>query len=444
MTELDAQLKRLKTLYPMLIDLSLDRIIGLLEKLGAPQRRLPPVVHVAGTNGKGSTVAFLKAMVEAAGLRTHVYTSPHLVRFGERISLAGTDGRARPIDDATLSALLHRVEVVNGGAPMTFFEITTAAAFLAFAETPADVVLVEVGLGGEFDATNVFERPALSVITPIDFDHADKLGLTIEDIARAKAGIIKPDCPVVVSMQRPEALDVVRAAARRCRAPMFAWGEDFDAYVQNGRLIYQSEDEVLDLPLPGLIGRHQIVNAGTAIAAAQMLRFLGLGDDAIARGLQEVRWPARMQQLGPGPLRNLLPASVELWLDGGHNPHGGTAIAQTLADLEERSPKPLYVVVGMMGHKDANGFLGAFRGLSRRIFTVPIPGAHEAPQDPAKLAALATACGLTAEPAADFASALERIAQIVKGEPARVLICGSLYLAGHVLAAQDGTLVQSN
>jgi dihydrofolate synthase/folylpolyglutamate synthase len=443
MTPLDASLQRLRTLHPMLIDLSLGRIAGLLHKLGAPHRHLPPVVHVAGTNGKGSTVAFLKAIMQAAGLRVHVYTSPHLVRFSERISVAGPDRVSRPIADEALLDVLGRVERANAGDPMTFFEITTAAAFLAFAEIPADVVIVEVGLGGEFDATNVLERPQLCVITPVDVDHADKLGATIPLIAKAKAGIIKADVPVVVSLQRPEALDVIRAKARDMRAPLFMWGEDFDAYLQNGRLICQSEDEVMDLPPPGLIGPHQIVNAGTSVAAAQYLRPLGIDDAAIAHGLTSVEWPARMQRITSGRLRDLLPAEAELWLDGGHNPHGAVAIAQTLADLDERSAKPLFLVVGMQSHKDAAGFLSAFKGLAKSVLAVPIP-AMSPPQDASPLVAAATSAGLDARRSSSIDVALREVARLTGNTPSRVLICGSLWLAGHVLAAASGAEVQAN
>jgi dihydrofolate synthase / folylpolyglutamate synthase len=285
-------LAELKTLHPLLIDLSLGRIEGLLARLGHPERRLSPVVHIAGTNGKGSTTAYLKAFFEAAGKRVHIYTSPHLVRFHERISVPGADGISRPISEAMLVTLLQRVAATNAGAPMTFFEITTAAALLAFAEIPADAVILEVGLGGRLDATNVIARPALTVLTPIAMDHADKLGDTIEKIAYEKAGILKPDVTSIVGPQPPEALDVIRARARAVRAQLITWGEDFDAFEQNGRLLFQSEDELTDLPLPALVGPHQIINAGVSIAAAQHLRSLGITDRAIEKGLGTVRWPA--------------------------------------------------------------------------------------------------------------------------------------------------------
>jgi dihydrofolate synthase / folylpolyglutamate synthase len=440
----DRLLAELKTLHPMLIDLSLGRIQGLLAKLGHPERKLPPIVHIAGTNGKGSSTAFLRSIVEAAGKRVHVYTSPHLVHFHERISLAGADGISRPVSEAHLIDLLHRVKAANAGDQMTFFEMTTAAAFLAFSESPADLVVLEVGLGGDFDATNVIDRPALSLITPISMDHAEKLGNTLAKIAATKAGILKRDVPAVISAQEPEALDVIRARARAVRAPIVVWGEDFDAFEQNGRLVYQTETELLDLPLPGLVGRHQIVNAGAAVAAATSLRAaIGLTEEAIGRGIAAARWPGRMQRLSTGLLAKRAGPQIELWLDGGHNPAGGHAIAQTMADLEDRRSMPLVMIVGMMGLKDASGFLQPFRGLAQKVITVPIPGAHEKPFEPADLAAVARQVGLHAATASDVLAALDQVAAEVT-EPARVLITGSLYLASHVLALQLGTTAQSN
>jgi len=429
----DDLLAELKTLHPMLIDLSLDRIASLLAKLGHPERRLPPVVHIAGTNGKGSTVAFLKAMAEASGLRVHAYISPHLVRFHERISVPDASGVSHPISESDLVALLSRVAAVNAGAPMTFFEITTAAAFLAFAERPADLLVLETGLGGNFDATNVVARPVLSVITPISMDHADKLGSTITAIAETKAGILKPDTPAVISAQEPDVLEVLRRRARVTRSPLTVWGEDFDAFEQSGRLVFQSELEMHDLPLPALIGPHQIVNAGTSVAAALHLRSLGTTDSGIAAGLSTVSWPARMQRLDPRQWLGEGNHDVEIWLDGGHNPAGGRVIAETLAMLEERSPKPLFMVVGMMGQKDADGFLSNFRGQAAAIVTVPIPGAHERPFEAADLADNARRLGFAASPESDVPSAVRRIAA-QSSQPIRIVICGSLYLAGHVLS----------
>lgn len=439
----DQLLAELKTLHPVLIDLSLGRIAVLLEKLGNPHKRLPPVVHIAGTNGKGSTTAFLKAMFEAAGKRVHVYTSPHLVHFHERISLAGLDGKSRPIGEAALVELLSRVARINAGGPVTFFEITTAAAFVAFAEIPADVVILEVGLGGDFDTTNVVDRPALCVITPIAMDHAEKLGGALDRIAATKAGILKPDVPAVISQQDAIPLDVIRARARQTRSPLIVWGEDYEAFESHGRLLFQSESEVHDLPLPALLGRHQIVNAGAAVAAALQLKPLGMTDAAIERGLLDVRWPARMQRLDAARWARTLPSGSEVWLDGGHNPACGQALAQAFADLEEKAPKPLCLIVGMMGVKDASGFLAPFSGLVRRVLTVPIPGAHEVPYEPMALAELARSRGFDAEAGVGVPEALARLGREEHG-PIRVLICGSLYLAGHVLALEQGVAPQSN
>jgi dihydrofolate synthase/folylpolyglutamate synthase len=444
MARLDETLARLKVLHPLSIDLSLGRIERLLGELGHPERRLPPVIHVAGTNGKGSVSAFLKAMIEAAGKRTHLYTSPHLVRFGERIQIAGPAGQpGAPIGDDALIALLERVEKVNGGAPITFFEITTAAALLAFAECPADAVVLEVGLGGRLDTTNVVPPPLVSVITPVALDHVERLGPTIAHIAAEKAGILKRGTVCVTARQTPEAEAVIEERARALGVRLVRAGQEFDAFRQGGRLVYQQENQLLDLPLPALVGRHQIGNAGVAIAAALEAKALGVDEAAIARGLVEVRWPARMQRLASGPLVERAGADAELWLDGAHNPAGGLALAETLADLDERSPRPVWLVVGMMGQKDATRFLTAFRGIVEQVVTVPIPGAHETPAKPEQIAALARNQGLRAETAPSVELALDRIRSLRKG-PARIVICGSLYLAGHVLALQDGVAVQTN
>jgi dihydrofolate synthase/folylpolyglutamate synthase len=332
---------------------------------------------------------------------------------------------------------------VNDGDDITQFEITTAAAFLAFAEHPADAVILEVGLGGRLDATNVVERPALTVITPVSLDHAEKLGNTLAKIAFEKAGILKRGVKCVVSQQEDAALDVIRAQAERIKAPLAIWGETFEAFEQRGRLVVQKEDHLLDLPLPALIGTHQIVNAGTAVAAALELPAFAINEQAIERGLVSACWPARMQRLDGGPLPSLMRPGSELWLDGGHNPAAGQNLAQTLADLEERAPKPLYLIVGMMGLKDAAGFLASFRGLARHVVTVPIPGAHEAPFTPEALAAVARNVSLKADEAQSVEAAMKRIEALEPGAK-RVLICGSLYLAGHVLAQQEGVLPQAN
>ncbi|MEO1651366.1 MAG: folylpolyglutamate synthase/dihydrofolate synthase family protein [Pseudomonadota bacterium] len=438
----DDLLSELRTLHPMLIDLSLERIKGLLEDLGNPNQKLPPVIHIAGTNGKGSTTAFLQAILEAAGLRVHAYTSPHLVRFHERIRIATGPGQSAPISEDALIETLRRVRDTNGDRPMTFFEITTAAAFLAFAEHPADAVLLEVGLGGRLDATNLIDEPAVTVITPIAMDHADKLGGTLAEIASEKAGILKRDCPAVVAPQEPEARDEVLVRAADICADLITWGVDFDAYPQSGRLVFQQDEELIDLPMPSLRGRHQITNAGTAIAAARVFAertgdAVRITADAIARGLQTVHWPARMMPLNDGPLSRILSADDELWLDGGHNPAAGRAIAQTLADLEERAPKPTFLVCGMQAQKDIEGFLEPFCGLVRAVVTVPVRGGLGPGLAPDTLADYAEAVGLRTSSAADVETALKAIVQD-HGGPRRVLICGSLYLAGNVLAHQQG------
>ena len=442
MARIDEILQRLKQLHPLSIDLSLGRIERLLADLGNPERRLPPVFHIAGTNGKGSVTAYLKAMLQAAGRGVHVYTSPHLVRFNERIELAAPQG-AQPIGEHHLGDLLERVERINAGKPITFFEITTAAALLAFAETPADAVILEVGLGGRLDTTNVVARPAVTAITPISMDHAERLGGTLGAIAYEKAGILKPGVPAVIAQQSDEVERVIEARAAEVGAPLIRKGQEFDAFRQNGRLVFQSEDRLLDLPLPALLGRHQIANAGLAIASALAPGRSTIGEKAIAAGLTTVHWPARMQRLTSGPLVDLVGPDAELWLDGGHNPAAGIAVAETLADLDERSSRPVWLVVGMMGQKDAAGFLAAFRNLVVEILTVPIPGAHEAPLAPERLAEIARDLGFRAEASSSVEAALRRVRSLRKG-PGRVMICGSLYLAGHVLALQEGVAVQSN
>jgi dihydrofolate synthase / folylpolyglutamate synthase len=442
-TTSDELLQSLRGLHPKLIDLSLGRIEMLLEKLDNPHHRLPPVIHVAGTNGKGSTCAYLKAMLEAAGRRVQVYTSPHLVRFHERIALPGRDGKARPIDDAFLVDVLSRTAAANGGAPITFFEITTAAAFLAFSETPADALILEVGLGGRLDTTNVVANPALTILTSISMDHTQLLGDTVEKIAFEKAGILKRGVTCIVAPQEDAVLDVIRAQARKIRAPLIIAGEHFTIFAQHGRLIVQGEEQLADLPLPALPGPHQLANAGTAVVAAQHLATqFGIGEDAIGRGLQDVRWPARMQRFTSGRLLALLEPGSELWLDGAHNPDAARVIASTVADLEERNARPLYLVTAMLRNKDAAGYFEHFRGLARKIVCVPIPG-DDGAADPRDLVGSARALGFEADAAPDIATALTE-ARRHAGAPARVLICGSLHLAGHVLALEDGVSAQRN
>jgi dihydrofolate synthase/folylpolyglutamate synthase len=428
MTGSDLILERMLALHPLKIDLSLGRLEALLARMGDPHLHLPPVIHVAGTNGKGSTVAFMRAVLEAAGRKVHVYTSPHLVRFHERIRLAG-----QLVDEARLTAALQECERVNAGAPITLFEMTTAVAFKLFHETPADVLLLEVGLGGRFDATNVIAHPALCVITPVSIDHPEFLGATLAQIAFEKAGIIKPRVPVVVAAQEDEARAVIERQAEKLHAPFLIGAQDFTAREERGRLVYQDETGLLDLPLPRLAGRHQIQNAGTAIAALRQFDPL-LADAAFEAGMVRVDWPARLQRLTPGPLLALAPDGAELWLDGGHNVAGGRVLGEAMADLEARMPRPLVIICGTLATKDTAGFLSAFRGLARQVIAVPIPGEH-AGRAPQEVAAAAAKAGLRADCASSVAEALELIAAASWDEPPRILIAGSLYLAGKVLEA---------
>jgi len=428
----DAILARLLALHPKIIDLSLTRMERILAALGHPEERLPPVIHVAGTNGKGSTIAYLRAVLEAAGLVAHCYTSPHLVRFHERIRLAGA-----LIDEAALSALLAECEEANGGAPITFFEITTAAAFLAFSRRPADYLLLEVGLGGRLDATNVVAAPRLSVITAIDYDHQQYLGDTLTAIAHEKAGILKPGVPAVIGSQPDEALAEIERVAERRRTPLAVANRDWQCFPQHGRLVYSDERGLLDLPPPALPGRHQFDNAGNAIAALRALGDRRIDENHMARGLKSASWPARLQRLDAGRLTQFLPAGSELWLDGGHNPSAGRVLAHALADLESRAPKPLVVIWGMLNTKDAQAFIAAFAGLASRVIAVTIPG--EANAVPAEtLRAAAARAGLAAETAPSLEDAVRWAARDYPSP--RLVICGSLYLAGRALALHAGRL----
>ena len=425
---------RLLALHPKRIDLSLGRIQRLLAALGHPERHLPPLIHVAGTNGKGSTVAFARAILEAAGKRAHVYTSPNLVRLNERFRIART-GVGKFVEDDELADVLSECEAKNGDAPITVFEIETAAAFLLFTRHPADFLLLEVGLGGRLDATNVMDKPLASVITRVSLDHRDFLGDTIESIAAEKAGILKPGVPAVIASQTRQALAVIERQAARVKAPLSIAGENWTATEERGRLVYQDDDGLLDLPAPRLYGRHQFENAGTAIATLRV-GGLKLPPAAFEQGMLRVDWPARMQRLSQGRLAPLLPAESELWLDGGHNADGGRAIAAALADLEERVSRPLILIVGMLSTKDAEGFLRNFTGLARRVVTVPIHQDKALP--PAALADIARGIGIPALARDDVESALVTIGKLELAPAPRVLITGSLYLAGEVLDA-NGT-----
>ncbi|MGZ8407859.1 MAG: bifunctional folylpolyglutamate synthase/dihydrofolate synthase [Caulobacteraceae bacterium] len=420
-------------MHPLSIDLSLSRVERLLEALGRPQDRLPPVIHVAGTNGKGSTCAFIRAIAEAAGLKVHVFSSPHLVRFAERIRLAGV-----LISDAELARVLAVVEDANAGQPITFFEITTAAALLVFSQTPAGLAVIEVGLGGRWDASNVFkpEAVACSVICPVDYDHKEFLGDDLAVIAGDKAGVIKPGRPVVSARQQDVAAEVIEGEAERMGAPLWTMGQDFDAFAQNGRMVFQDQTGLEDLPAPGLAGAHQIANAGLAIAAVHTLNDRRFTHEALAKGVASATWPARMQRLTAGPYgRRATARGADLWLDGGHNPHAARALADTLASLAQDG-RPVTLICGLLKNKDAVGFFGAFAELRPRILAIPF--AHDAAADPQVLAQTALAAGLMAQVAENLDAALDAAFE-ADGPPPHVVIGGSLYLAGEVLAAAPET-----
>ena len=433
----DAIVARLTALHPKRIDLSLDRIERLLAALDHPERKLPPVIHVAGTNGKGSTIAFMRAILEAAGKHVHVYSSPHLVRFNERYRL-GQPGAGVLVSDAELAAALEECERANAGAPITVFEITTAVGLVLFARHPADVLLLEVGLGGRLDATNVVEHPLATVITRIAIDHTDFLGDTLEKIANEKAGILKRGTPAIVAAQARDALAAIERQAARLNAPLKIAGEDWTATEERGRLVYQDEAGLLDLPAPKLYGRHQFENAGLAIAALRAIKPFKIAPAAYEAGMVKADWPARLQRLAAGRLVELIPAGSELWLDGGHNPDGGRAIAAALADLEERVSRPLVLIVGMLASKDCAGFLSNFTGLARRMIAVPVPGAEKGLSAEA-VADAARAIGLPATSRDNLDEALDAARKLDLDPPPRILITGSLYLAGEVLR-ENGTL----
>ena len=414
----DVILDRMMALHPKIIDLTLDRVWRLLQALGNPQNDLPPVIHLAGTNGKGSTQAMIRAGLEAAGKHVHAYTSPHLARFHERIRLAG-DLIAEP----ALTAVLEECYAANHGADITYFEITTCAAVLAMARTPADFTLLEVGLGGRLDATNVIDRPALTVITPVSIDHEQYLGNTLAKIAGEKAGILKPGVPCIVGPQQDDALEVIEAAAARLGAPLIAHGQNWHVFEERERLIYQDDHGLRDLPLPNLPGAHQIENAGAALA---VLRHLDMGDAAFDAAVTRAHWPARMQRLKSGPLAGAAP-KAELWLDGGHNPAAGRALARHLASLPAR---PTHLVCGMLNTKDISGYLTPLAAHADSLTAVSIPG--EPNTLPAEdTAAAATAAGMKAQTAPDTLAAVQAI--VAQAPQARILICGSLYLAGVIL-----------
>ena len=439
MNHIDSIVARLSSLHPKRIDLSLDRVQRLLSALDHPEKKLPPVIHVAGTNGKGSTIAFLRAILEAAGKRVHTYTSPHLVRFNERFRI-GAPGEGRLVSDDELTAAMEECERANAGASITVFEITTATGLLLFARHPADVLLLEVGLGGRLDATNVIDNPLATIITRISLDHVDFLGDSLEKIAVEKAGILKRAVPAIIASQNRDVLAVIERQAAKLRVPLKVAGEDWTATEERGRLVYQDETGLLDLPAPRLYGRHQFENAGLAIAALRTIKQFGLPPSAYDSGVVKADWPARLHRLSHGDLVQLAPAGSELWLDGGHNPDGGRAIAAALADLEERVSRPLVLIVGMLASKDCEGFLRNFAGLARRVIAVPVPGAEKG-LSAESVADTARAIGLSATSRDNLSEALDAARKLDLDPPPRILITGSLYLAGEVLR-ENGTLPQ--
>ncbi len=421
----DVLLDRLMGLHPKLIDLSLDRMLRVLDALGNPHENLPPVVHVAGTNGKGSLMAYMRSALIAAGYRVHVYTSPHLVRFHERIQIDG-----KIIAEPDLAALLDECETANGGEPITFFEVTTAAAFLAFSRAPADILLMETGLGGRLDATNVIDRPLLTAITPVALDHQHFLGETLTEIAGEKAGIIKHRVPVVIGPQEPDGLAVLKAKAAELDAPTAIWGRDFHASGDASALDYRDGATSWHLPSPNLVGSHQIANAATAVACLRRLKSFDVSRDAVAKGMTTVEWPARLQQLTSGHLVDLAGDGVDLWLDGGHNPSAGEVLAEACRGWTDR---PIDLIVGMMNTKDPAGFAQPLAPYARRAICLPIPG--EKNTLPAEDAAQVLASvGIEASVGSEIEQA---VASLAADGPLRILICGSLYLAGRVLAAND-------
>jgi dihydrofolate synthase / folylpolyglutamate synthase len=438
-SEAEREIEKLLGLHPKGFDLSLGRITRLLERLGNPQDQLPPVIHIAGTNGKGSCAALCRSLLEAEGKSVHVHTSPHLVHWNERYRIGRHDGPGRFVEDGVFADAIRRVADANAGEQITVFEILTAVMFVLFSEHPADVAIVEVGLGGRFDATNVIERPAVSVIMPIGLDHEAYLGDRIELIAMEKAGIMKPGVPVVIGFQDNDiAREVLIDAAERMDCPLTVYGQDFFGYEEHGRLVFQSEDGLMDLPLPRLAGRHQFANTAAALAAVAAAGF-GISNEAAERAMETVEWPARMQRLTEGFFPSLMPEGTELWLDGGHNPHAALMIAETLAGMHDRAERPMFLITGMINTKDARGYFRAFEGMVRHVFTVPVNDS-DAGIDPGDLAQDALEAGLSAQ----SMNSVEEVLRLLgegwnRLEPSpRILIGGSLYLAGEVLR-ENGT-----
>lgn len=426
-------IERLSALHPDVIDLHLGRMERLLKALNHPEKHIPPVIHVGGTNGKGSVIATLHSVLNAAGLSSHAYTSPHLVEFHERIRIF-KDGISRFISDEELLSLLNICEHANDGSPITYFEFTTAIAFMAFQKYPADFTLLEVGLGGRLDATNVIDSPALTIITSISIDHQKFLGESLTEIAFEKAGILKKGVPCITGHMPLEALEVFQDKAQALGVPLISEGVDWQVREENGRLVFQDLEGLLDLGLPALRGKHQVLNAGTAIAALRQLKDVNIQIEHIEKGLKNAAWPARLQLLPEGAFHASLPKHAEIWLDGGHNPAAGLSLGHSLADLGEKSPRDLILVCGMMENKDARLFLEPFQGLAREIYTLDIPG-KENSYSADELAHISGLAGIKATACSSLEDAFSIISASGIVEP-RILICGSLYLAGHVLGKQ--------
>lgn len=444
MQKSDQILADMHKLHPKLIDLSLDRLVGLLDKLNNPQHNLPPIIHIAGTNGKGSTTAYIKSILQAHGKHVHAYTSPHLVDFHERIHLSNTTANigapnvggnatttSADISEAYLVEMLEEVIAANNGEAITFFEITTAVGFLAFSRQPADYLILEVGLGGRFDATNVMSEIALAIITPVSIDHVQFLGAELKQIAYEKAGIIKPNCNLIIGPQQTDAFEVIEQVANQHNANKISYGVDFQAYQERGRLIYQHLNGLLDLPLPALQGAHQIQNASIAISATRFLLADTFSENQTAYGLKQTIWPARFQHITSVALTNLAPDNADIWLDGGHNAAGGQAVAQLLGNLQTKDPRPLFLLIGMMNSKQADEFLAPFAMLNPTAYCLPIEDEVNS-FSAQELAKMANGTGIRTQTSTHFIQALQAIKAECNKAP-RILICGSLYQAGNVL-----------
>tara|TARA_R110002110_G_scaffold415612_7_gene652239 strand:- start:48416 stop:49735 length:1320 start_codon:yes stop_codon:yes gene_type:complete len=421
-------LARFVKYHPNRIDLSLDRMLRLLSDLGNPHENLPPVIHIAGTNGKGSTTAFLDAILTASGLRVSAYTSPHLVRFAERYRIAG-----EIITDTALRALLEEIDALNAGKPITEYEITTAAAFLAMARAPADIILLETGLGGRFDATNVVAKPAAAVISPVGYDHMGFLGDTLAEIAGEKAAIQKSGVPSLVAPQPPEAATVIAASAANIGAPLYRAGQEWElTAAADGSGRYTRGRTSWRLPEPGLPGRHQLDNAALATACLDVCAFPGVTPETVQNGIAGAHWPGRMQRLTSGPLLARLPAGSELWLDAAHNPMGAAALADAFGELQARDPHPLHLVIAMLDDKDIAGFLTPFASCAAGVTAIPLDEEPRTMPVP-KIIAAAEKAGLMVISAGSLTGALSDIT--LGSAPQRVLVTGSHLLVGAALRA---------